>query len=156
YIKAEGHRAIAATPNRGDDREPAILLDPLVRGRPRVPADDGEVALALSRGVLYALSAATGRTEWALRVGIDTDRLPVRLPATAAHPAERLLILSADTQTLRALDLDGRQLWSYRLSAPAVGRPVLIERRGALIAYVATSDGNVGKVHEIELAQGTL
>jgi outer membrane protein assembly factor BamB len=153
YVKAERGTPRGAPPGREDDLEPGILLDPLVQGRPREANDDGDVALALSRGVLYALSAATGRTKWALRVGIDTDQLPIRLPPTPAHPAERLLVLSADTRTLRTLDLDGRQLWSYRLSASALGRPVLIQRRGALIAYVPTHDGNV---HEIELAQGTL
>jgi outer membrane protein assembly factor BamB len=153
YVKAEAGTRAGGAPGRGDDLEPGILLDPLVGGRPRETVDDEQVVLALSRGVLYALRADNGKTKWALRVGIDTDHLPLRLPPTPAHPAERLLVLSADTRTLRALNLRGELLWSYRLSAPALGRPVLIQRRGALIGYVPTHDGNV---HEIELAQGTL
>jgi outer membrane protein assembly factor BamB len=150
YVEA-GNEKPARLPR--EDTEPGILLDPLVAGVPRPNDNKGQVVLALVRGVLYVMDAATGQTLWALRVGIDTARLPVRLPPTPAHPGGRLLVLSADTHTLRTFDLRGQLLWAHRLGAASLGRPVLIDRRGTPVAYVATADG---QVHEIELAQGTL
>ena len=157
-VRYEPAASIARTPRsaNGEDVEPGILFDHRLKGRRRAELAN-QVVLALCRGVLYALDAADGHTLWAMRVGIDTGHLPVRLPPTAAHPRERLLVLSADTRTLFALDLAGNQLWKYRLDAPALGRPVLITRKGGTVAYLPTYDarGN-GTVHEIGLGEGKL
>jgi outer membrane protein assembly factor BamB len=112
------------------------------------PAGEGKRAvLALARGVLYALDQSTGQELWATRVGIDTETLPVRLPATPTSP-ELFLVLSADRNTIMALAaLDGTVLWQHRLSAPCLGRPVVV---GAKV-FVPTYDGYV---HEIETALG--
>jgi outer membrane protein assembly factor BamB len=125
-----------------------VVVDPLIRGvPPEAPANDS-IELALARGVLYALSRTNGKVKWLVRVGIDTTALPVRVPATAAS-RERILVLSADTETLTALDSEGNQLWEYRLGAPCLGRPVVVDQ----LAYLATYKG---EVHEIELAGGRL
>ncbi|HLJ97471.1 MAG TPA: PQQ-binding-like beta-propeller repeat protein, partial [Gemmataceae bacterium] len=80
-------------------------------------------------------------------VGIDTATLPVLLPAAPPYP-ELLLALSADRHTIMALEpLTGKPAWQHRLSAPSLGRPVIVDRK----AYVATYDGYV---HEIETALG--
>jgi outer membrane protein assembly factor BamB len=130
------------------DTLPTYLVDPRVGGvPPNMPQEEGTV-LALVRGVLYALRQHDGAVEWAMRVGIDTTTLPVRVPATPSSP-ELILVLSADTYTLRALDLSGRQVWKYHMTAPSLGRPVIIKNR----AFFSTFDG---QIHEIELAKGEL
>jgi outer membrane protein assembly factor BamB len=151
----EGHRqsikyteSAAPPTRRAEDFDPSVVVDPLVEGHPPVAPDDDSVVLALVRGVLYALRQGDGEVKWALRVGIDTSELPVRVPRTPVNP-ELFLVLSADTATLTALDTDGQQVWRYRLSAPCLGRPVIVDRA----AYVPTADG---LVHEIELAKGKL
>lgn len=131
------------------DSEPVIILDPQVQGRKPVRGKDETVVLALVRGVLYVLSPSTGETKWALRVGIDTSRLPILLEPTATNPSERLLVLSADSNTLTALDIDQRKLWEYKLGAPCLGRPLIINQRAFLPTYK-------GEVHEVELAGGKL
>jgi len=137
----------AAPPSgRGEDVIPSMVIDPLLK-RNAVPQAEG-IFLALARGVLYALDRRSGQVRWVIRVGIDTTTLPVRVPRTAASP-ERILVLSADTEMLTALDEDGIILWKYRLSKPCLGRPVIFEQR----AYLPTLDGNV---HEIDLLQGKL
>jgi outer membrane protein assembly factor BamB len=131
-----------------EDTEPSLLVDPLVRNAAALEPHDGRVWLALVRGVLYALSQNTGEVRWAIRVGVDTALLPIRLPATPANPVEMVLVLSADSKTLTALRADdGERLWTYPLGAPCLSRPIVIDRR----AYVPTYDG---KIHEIELAAG--
>lgn len=142
----------AATPRkpvrRGED-EPAILLDPLVQGA-AVPGErDNGVVLALVRGLLYGLERNSGKVRWAVRVGIDTTTLPVRVPARAGSEERILALSSDDPPTLTALDTGGNELWRYRLGAPVLGRPVVVEQR----AYLATYSG---EVHEIELIEGRL
>jgi outer membrane protein assembly factor BamB len=132
-----------------EDREPGMIVNPMVQGVAPARREGDPVVLALVRGVLYALSQSTGDVIWAMRVGIDTASLPVRLPAVGGRP-EMVLVVSADTLTLTALDAaTGDQLWKYRLSAPCLGQPVVVDLR----AYVPTYDG---LVHEIELAKGQL
>jgi outer membrane protein assembly factor BamB len=135
---------------RGEDRVPSLLVAPrLDVGVDPGGRDDGTVVFALARGVLYALSQKTGRIVWAMRVGIDSATLPVRVAASGARP-EMVLVPSTDTETLTALNAaTGDQLWKYRLGAPCVGRPLIVDQW----AYVPTYDG---KVHEIELVGGKL
>jgi hypothetical protein len=131
---------------RDEDTEPTLLVGPLLAGTPpRVVPEDGTV-LALVRGVLYALRQSDGAILWFMRVGIDTTTLPVRIPPSPWNP-ELFLVQSADSRTLTALDARGSIMWTCPLSAPALGRPVVVKNR----AYIATFDG---QVHEIELAQG--
>jgi outer membrane protein assembly factor BamB len=123
----------------------ASLLSPAAPGN---APDNDSIVLALARGVLYALKQSNGELKWATRVGPDTTVLPQRVPASQASP-ELFLVLSADTQTLTALDADSNQVWEYAIGQPVLGRPVLIDQR----AYLAAYDGFV---HEIELAGGKL
>jgi outer membrane protein assembly factor BamB len=139
----------APPPRRGraEDLEPSLVVNQLLYGVPPQRRDNDPVVLALVRGVLYALAQSNGEIVWAMRVGIDTSTLPVRVPAAGGRP-EIVLALSADTETLTALNAaNGDQLWKYRLSAPCLGQPVIVGPR----AYVPTYDG---RVHEIELARG--
>jgi outer membrane protein assembly factor BamB len=154
----EGHlKSVTYTPRPevltrsrlAEDREPGLLVNPMIQGITPARRENDPVVLALVRGVLYALAQSTGDVIWAMRVGIDTASLPVRLPAVGGRP-EMVLVVSADTLTLTALDAGtGDQLWKYRLTAPCLGQPVVVDMR----AYVPTYDG---LVHEIELAKGQL
>jgi outer membrane protein assembly factor BamB len=154
----EGHRAsIVYVPSDEELDRPALRSDvvptmifaPLVPGSsPGAAPDDDAITLALARGVLYAQKRSNGAVKWALRVGIDTTALPVRVPRTASSP-ERILVLSSDAETLTALDAEGNELWKYHLTKPCLGRPVVVDQR----AYLPTYDG---QVHEIELALGKL
>ena len=141
----EKEKTLAAAHREND--ETTLRVNSLLRGAGNAPRDD-PIVLALVRGVLYALYETTGRTKWALRVGVDATALPVRVPATEISP-ERILVPSADALTLAALDADGNRLWEYKLSDKCIGRPLVVGN----LAYVPTYDG---KVHEIELAQGKL
>jgi hypothetical protein len=151
----EGHlrsvQYVKVTPKKlkfeAEEEEPAILFDPLIQGTPG-DSKGGDIVLALARGVLYALDQTTGRARWAMRVGIDTTALPVRIPAQAGS-RERILVLSSDTKRLTALDRDGNPLWRYQLESPSLGRPVVIGER----AFLPTLEG---EVHEIELIEGKL
>jgi len=132
-----------------DEGEPmrfAPLASPAWLGN-NAPPDD-RIVLALVRGMLYALKKTTGDLKWATRVGIDTTVLPLHVPLSAFN-SELLLVLSADTQTLSALNADGESQWTYHVGQPVLGRPIIIDRRAFLPDYS-------GWVHEIELSRGQL
>jgi PQQ-like domain len=150
YVPAGRYKEPGTLPANppGDRDEPSILFNPLLTGSPGVPGPEDPVALALVRGVLYAKSVTNGEVRWAVRVGIDTTALPVRVPATASAP-EIILVLSSDDATLTARDVQGPPLWRYPLGAAVLGKPVVVDRR----AYLATYSG---EVHEIELNEGKL
>ncbi len=141
----EGLKAVPPT----EEHSSIWIVAPVKRAVDAV--DDGNV-LALARGVLYGLRRSGGQMRWARRVGIDTATLPVRVPPKAPYP-EAILVVSADTQTLTALNDDGKELWEYRLGKPSRGRPLIVEREVDRLAYVPTYDG---QIHVIELAQGKL
>jgi outer membrane protein assembly factor BamB len=135
-------------PERPEDEAKSLLFAPLIDGAPGSADKDDPIVLALSRGVLYALRRSNGEVRWAKRVGIDTTVLPHLVPASLGS-SERLLVMSADTRTLSALNTQGDTLWEYHVGQPVLGRPVIIKQR----AYLAAYDG---WVHEIELAEGNL
>ncbi len=130
-----------------DLQESSLVIAPLVGGSKTQPPANERVFLALWRGVLYALAQSNGEVLWATRVGIDTTTLPVRLPVTPTSP-EMFLVVSADRNTLRALEArTGQLIWQHQLEQPCLGRPVVVRNR----TYVPTYDG---KVHEIEIVEG--
>src|SRR5262249_29906344 len=105
----------------------------------------GRIVFALARGVLYALDQGTGQVRWATRVGVDTTSLPVRITAL---DAELALVLSSDTNTLTVREVrTGTPRWQLRLSAPCLGRPLVVDTK----AYLPTYDG---RVYEIDLNAG--
>jgi outer membrane protein assembly factor BamB len=114
-----------------------------VGGEPK--PDDGQRVLALARGTLYGLSAHTGDAIWAMRVGVDTQKLPPRLPYRKGQP-EIAFVTSVDDQNatrLSAIDLkDGRVLWYRLLSAACPAGPHLV---GTLL-YVPTVDGRLSVI----------
>jgi outer membrane protein assembly factor BamB len=137
-------------PRPAEDTDPGLLVQPLVASRadgPKLFPD--RVVFALVRGVLYALSQADGETLWAVRVGIDTAHLPLRVPPSRSTP-ELALVLSADTLTLTAIDIHStRTLWERRFDSACLGLPVLVDRK----VFVPTLSG---EVHEIEVDRGEL
>jgi outer membrane protein assembly factor BamB len=140
-------------PNKGaaEDVEQGLVVHPLVTssGDANPPLPANRVVFALARGVLYGLSQNNGDILWAMRVGIDTTHLPLRVPPAGNAP-ELALVLSADTLTLTAvIARTGETLWKRPLGAASTGRPVIVDRR----VYVPTLNG---EVHEIELAGGGL
>ena len=152
----DGHRKVARfveqTGSKSVQRsitplsEPALIVDPLIQGTSVPSSREEGVVLALDRGMLYALEPSNGQVRWPLRVGIDTTTLPVRVPRRLGIP-ERILVLSSDSGNLTALEDSGRQVWSYPLREPVLGRPVVVDQR----AYLATYNG---EIHEIELNEG--
>lgn len=133
---------------RAVGEDPAVLIDPLIQGEPSVGERGNDTVLALMRGLLYGLRRADGKARWAVRLGVDTTALPVRVPGRAGSQ-ERILALSSDTATLTALDAGGNELWRYRVGTPVLGRPVVVDQRAYLAAYS-------GEIHEIELIEGRL
>jgi len=129
-----------------EDTLPSLVVTPFLRGRQLARAEERTIVLALARGVLYGLYRDNGEKAWAVRVGVDTTTLPVRLRRDAANP-ERILVLSADAGTLTALNDKCEPVWEYPLGSPCLGRPVIVEQR----AFLATYDGII---HEIELIGG--
>ncbi len=143
--------AVAPPPEQAeDDAETLWFASLLPTAAPGQAKSNDPVVLALVRGVLYALKKSNGELKWAKRVGPDTTVLPIRVPQTASSP-ELFLVLSADTQTLSALPVDGKEdaLWEYHVGQPVLGRPVIIDQRAYLADYS-------GRVHEIELSRGQL
>lgn len=137
-------------PDVPEEVEPSLLVVPSLITNATAATDKGRVIFAIAQGVLYALDRGTGRLEWATRVGIDTTALPVRLPASESFPTEIALVLSSDTNTLTARETQkGQPRWRHQLSAPCLGRPVIVKGR----AYVPTYDG---RVHVIEVIEGKL
>jgi outer membrane protein assembly factor BamB len=133
-------------PPHAEDSAKSLLFAPRLSSVHDNAPDDDPIVLALDRGVLYALKQSNGELKWAMRVGVDTTALPLRVPRRQSSP-ELFLVLSADTQTLTALNADGDSVWEYSIGQPVLGRPVVIGQR----AYLAAYDGSV---HEIELAGG--
>jgi hypothetical protein len=129
-----------------EDRLPGLLFAPELGDRRAPVRGDGRLVLALVRGTLCALDQASGRPQWAVRVGLDTTSLPVRVRARDGS-LERFLVVSSDSLTLTAYDPSGSPLWPRRFARPVVGRPLVLDQR----ALVATEDG---VVYEVELFQG--
>lgn len=137
-------------PAPGGKASVSILVGPKLQGDAQ-PGSEGPVVLGLDRGVLYGLSQSDGQVRWALRVGIDTTLLPVRLRAGPAQP-ELALVLSAVDNSVSAVETaTGRAQWHYRLSAACSAGPILVGRPP--VAYLPTEDG---KVHVIEPLLGRL
>jgi outer membrane protein assembly factor BamB len=133
-----------------EDSEPSLLIVPTVGQLGVAPQANQQVVLALARGVLYALEPNNGRVRWATRVGIDTFRMPLRLPPNPIRPFEIILVLSSDTKTLTALDANyGTTVWHHNLKSACLGQPIILGNR----AYIPTYDG---RVDEIETAEGKL
>jgi outer membrane protein assembly factor BamB len=149
YFEPPNAEVASTVPAVADLPGTTVVFDPRVDQRtpePR-PADDS-VVLSLVRGVLYAHSRTTGEVLWLVRVGVDTNTLPLRVPETASSP-ERILVLRADSEMLAALDPGGREVWRYRLDSPCLGRPVVTTGGNSIL--LPTYEGYV---HEVELAGG--
>jgi hypothetical protein len=129
--------------------ESSLLVAPFLIEPQKPLPESSRVVLALARGVVYALNQSDGTIHWARRVGIDTTSLPVRLPRTATAP-ELFLVLSADRNTVMALTArEGTVQWQHRLTAPSLGRPLIVDGK----AYLPTYDG---RVYEIETFLGNV
>lgn len=133
-------------PRIEEETEPSLLIVPATFTPAAALNENPRIVFALARGVLYALEHSTGRVQWATRVGIDTTALPLRLPATEISN-EIVLVLSSDTNTLTARDArTGQPYWHHQLSAPCLGKPVIVDKR----VYVPTYDGKVSVIEVIE------
>jgi outer membrane protein assembly factor BamB len=136
-------------PQPPEEDADTLLFAPLLQtSQPTTAPANDPIVLALARGVLYALKQSNGDPKWIIHVGIDTSVLPQRVPASALNP-ELFLVLSADTQTLSALDGEKNSLWEYPIGQPVLGRPIILDHRAYLADYS-------GWVHEIELSRGQL
>ena len=118
-------------PGGGEEGEAALIVQPLVGATAAGTALSADrYLLALVRGVLYGLRQQDGEVVWAMRVGIDTTRLPVRVPRTPNAP-ELALVLSADTLALTAVNVvTGETLWRHALAISRRGRRPFRHRQG--------------------------
>lgn len=109
-------------------------------------APDAVVA-ALAQGVLYAFDAA-GRPRWARRLGLDVDRLPVRMPA-GATAGEALIMRSSAEQAVLALDATtGAERWRFAVPTAMTAPPTLVSianpgGKPILRGLLPTADGRI-------------
>jgi outer membrane protein assembly factor BamB len=137
-----------------DDGLTSLLFAPRFdRALPRQLTWAPTIFFCQARGVLYALDEFDGRVRWAARTGLDTDIMPVRVPASDLN-AEMVLIASNTGNqfgiTARGAK-DGRPLWHQALAVPCQGPPAIVGPN----AYVSLGDAN-GTILEIELASGDI
>ena len=135
-----------------DDGLTSLLFAPRFdRGERRPLAGPGTVFFCLARGVLYALDEADGHVLWAARTGLDTEVMPVRVPASDQHP--ELVLVASNTGTgfgiTARVARNGQPLWHQALSAACQGPPVPVGPH----AYVSLGDKD-GTVAEIALTTG--
>jgi PQQ-like domain len=166
YVRFE--TPIPPTPVRGGSGAGLLFaprVDPPDPNRIPAPFGPTSVFFALARGVLYALEDPDGRVLWATRVGIDGDSLPLQLPGNDLHP-ELVLVVSNDgaqSGLTARLARTGEAVWHQSLSAPVIGRPVLVGQR----VFVPLSESlkpaadnanppEFGVVLEIEIANGNV
>ena len=130
------------------DGPPSLLLEPDAGG---AATASGDVVLAVTRGIVFALDGRTGRRLWAARSGLDSSGLPVRVPARG-DGGELVLVVSADPPGLTARDVrTGAVRWHQPLDAPLLGRPVLAGAR-----LFATTAGPDGQVYDFDSRDGLL
>ena len=137
-----------------DDGLTSLLFAPRFdNALPRQLSGPAGVFFCQARGVLYALGEENGRVLWAARTGLDTDIMPVRVPASDQNPEMVLVASNTGNQfgiTARGAR-DGRPLWHQSLAAPCQGPPALVGPN----AYVALADAT-GTVLEIDLTTGQI
>jgi hypothetical protein len=132
-------------PQAGAPPPPSLAVTPPVR-KPDAAAGTG-IELVMARGVLYGLERGTGQFRWALRIGLDGNRVPLRLPPSRAG-RERFLVLSDNASVAQVVEDGGTVLWRYDLGRfPCLGRPLLLEQR----VFLPTEDG---QVHVLDLSRG--
>lgn len=137
-----------------DDGLTSLLFAPRFdRGERRPLAGPGTVFFCLARGVLYALDEPDGRVLWAARTGLDSDVMPVRVPASDQHP--ELVLIASNTGTRFGITAriarNGQPLWHQALAAPCQGPPVPVGPH----AYVSLGDKE-GTIAEIALTTGEI
>ncbi|MCA9163576.1 MAG: PQQ-binding-like beta-propeller repeat protein, partial [Planctomycetales bacterium] len=132
------------------DNRPTPLDDSLIA------ADD--VVLSLAAGVLYAFDR-DGQLLWARRLGIDSYRLPVALPALPGMPSAVVAVSTVDNRLLALETTTGRVLWQYQAgSGQELAAPLTISRVRSgpnkpevLRGLLPTANG---EIHVLELARG--
>lgn len=112
-----------------------------------VKDDADAVVAALAQGVLYAFDAA-GRPRWARRLGLDVDRLPVRMPASDTA-GEALIVRSSAERAVLALDATtGVERWRFAAPAAMTAPPTLVSianpgGKPILRGLLPTADGRI-------------
>lgn len=102
-----------------------LLLSEVAPSPVDYQAHEGEVFLALARGVLYVFDG-DGSFLWARRLGLDSDDLPVKIEGTSTRPS---LLLANSTQEGRLLALEartGRLHWSYKVDGDILAAPMIL------------------------------
>ena len=123
---------------------------------PVPPPEGSEVFFASARGILHAFDPL-GRLLWARRLGVDSHRLPQRVPATATSPAARIAVSAEDNTLIALAEATGEVLWQYRVGQDIVAGLTIIERpaepdaAGGQCGLLPTADG---EIHVLELVLG--
>jgi outer membrane protein assembly factor BamB len=146
-------QSILPTPLPDDGLTSLLFAPRFDRGERRPIAGQTAVFFCLARGVLYALDEADGHVLWAARTGLDTDIMPVRVPASALHP--ELVLLASNTGNQFGISArsarNGAPIWHHLLAVPCQGPPAVVGPN----AYVSLGDKD-GTILEIILATGEI
>ena len=127
--------ALAALPTPAPSTAPLNLLwqVELCEGEPLGFVFQGpNLFVAMDTGTLLSLDAASGKTNW-------TVKLPVRLTSAPTISADHLWVGAQDGVLYALSPTDGSQLWKFATSAPIYAPPTL---SGELL-YLASGDGNL-------------
>ena len=135
----------------------------IVRGRDRqndrTLGEEGTY-FAVARGVLYAFGS-DGRLRWVKRLGVDSHRLPVLLPASASSPELAIVVSTAENALLALSVNDGKERWRRQLDPEQnLNAPLTIVRVRDpsdpnapinVFGFLPTTDGSI---QVIELHRG--
>lgn len=117
----------------------------------------GDVQLALARGVLYAFDG-NGNHLWSRRLGFDSQRIPLAIPASPNSPAAFIAVSALDNTLIALAQNTGHELWKYSPGAQELSAPLTISRWRAADNKPELVRGLLptanGQIHVLELARG--
>ena len=156
---------VPSTRDKQTGRAGLLFAPRLDTPRTPLPTLKGTVFFAQFAGILYALDEGDGHVLWAARTGIDSDTLPLTIPATDLHPDLALLTTNDGSKAgLSACLLrTGETFWHQTLPAPAAGQPLLVGQRLFVpLRDLVTKPGSksvsrdrTGVIVEVELVSGS-
>ena len=141
-----------------NDNGTVLAIAPPIRGTPRLPSNDtgtGEVVMAVARGVLYVLDAASGERLWTERIATDPSakQAPLPLRVTFGDTANDWLLVPTVLDGVATITArrtrTGESVWQQSLPAPVLGKPVLLGTK----VFIALTDIK-GTLIQLDSASG--
>ena len=90
-----------------------------------------------SKGVLSAVSRATGKTLWQVKTGLSVSG--------GVGTDEKMLLLGSDKGDVAAYDLNGKLLWKVKVSSEVLSAPQLADDR----VLVRSADGRIAALNAL-------